>query len=120
MNTNTVVPYDSIDPYNRFRDTADPCSNNHKQNTESVAAWKITLKNLFKAQREVFEIYRKAWPANVTPKEVAALLGKPLHAVSGRCSGGKQEGILVATDEIRSGSRALVLSEEWAYHLGLL
>jgi len=107
MNTNTIVPYDSIDPYNRFRDTADPCPNNHKQNTESVAAWKTTLNNLFQAQRDVFEVYRKAWPSNVTPKEVALALGKPLHSICGRCSDGKQEGILVATAEIRDGSRAL-------------
>ena len=119
MDSNTVVPYDTLDPYNRYRDTTDPCSNNHRQNTESVAAWEQTLHGLARMQKLVFAEVEKAHPMPITPKEIAANLGRPLHAISGRVTGGKQAGILRATDIIRDGSRAVALTEEWVQILGL-
>jgi hypothetical protein len=111
------IPLVSPDPYQRF--STDPCRHNHHGNIESQKAWQQTLHGLNRCQREVFEVFRQAYPETRTPKEVAAQLDKPLHSVSGRMTGGKSLGILERTDEIRDGSRALVLSSEWAHHLGL-
>jgi hypothetical protein len=74
IEANTVIPYETLGPYNRFRDTADPCSNNHKQNTESVSGWHKTFHGLARMQKLVFAEVEKAHPEPITPKEIAAKL----------------------------------------------
>ncbi len=104
------------DPYQRF--STDPCRHRHHGNRESRAAWEQVLQDLCRAQRAVFEVYLKAHPTPLTPKEVAAALGKKLHEISGRCAEGKELGILRATNTIRDGSRALELTPDWQKHMG--
>lgn len=106
------------DPYNRFKD-GDPCANKHRGNAESRAAWQKVLTDLCRAQRIVFEVFLRAHPTPMTPKEVAAALGKRLHEISGRCTEGKELGILRATGIVRDGSRALELTPDWQDHMGV-
>lgn len=114
LTDSTVV---SNDPYQRFSD--DPCKHKHHGNMESRAAWEKVKRDLLRAQRVVFEVVLRAHPEPVTPKEIARELGKPLHAISGRVTEGKELGILRASDIVREGSRAVALTEDWREHMGL-
>jgi hypothetical protein len=110
-------PQIGLDPYQRF--STDPTRHKHHGNRESRAAWKGVLRDLLRAQRVVFEVVLRAHPEPVTPKEIARELGKPLHAISGRVTEGKELGILRATDIVRERSRAVALTEDWRDHMGL-
>jgi hypothetical protein len=93
------------DPYQRF--STDITRFKHRGNEESVAAFNHCHAYFQKSKQAVWEVFMKAWPEPVTPKEVAMTLGKPLHAISGRCAELKQDGLLIPTGTVRDGSRAL-------------
>jgi len=96
------------DPYQRF--STDPTRHKHHGNQESRAAWEKVLLKLTESQEDVLLIIQGAHPEPITPKEIANVLGKPLHSVSGRCTELKEQGLVEKSDIVRSGSRALRLA----------
>lgn len=96
------------DPYQRF--STDPTRHKHHGNRESRAAWEKVLLKLTESQEDVLLIIQGAHPEPITPKEIANVLGKPLHSVSGRCTELKEQGLVEKSDIVRNGSRALRLA----------
>lgn len=83
----------------------DVCFSRHKGSPESVDANKRVDKT--KGQQEVLTLLsRGAW---LTSKEIAALLNKPLNAVSGRLSELRAMGKIEKTGERRCGAAVLRL-----------
>jgi predicted Rossmann fold nucleotide-binding protein DprA/Smf involved in DNA uptake len=112
MSTDTLLfndtPIVSNDPYQRFSD--DPCKNKHHGNRESRIAWELVLQKLTETQEDVLAIIQEAHPEPITAKEVASVLGKPFHSVSGRCTELKEQGLVEKSEIVRDGSRALRLA----------
>lgn len=80
----------------------DPCAAKHQGNAQSVAAF---ARCDAKGDRErIMALYANG--ARYTPKEIAAMLGKPLHTISGRFSSLKG-GRLRPTGVVRDGSGEL-------------
>ena len=107
MAVNTAI---SNDPYNRFRDKDDVCSNNHRQNRESVAAWNQVLEHLNEMQEEVLLVIQTVFPNSITNKEIGYELNWPLHRVTPRTCELKIAGLIEPTEETRNGSRCLRLA----------
>jgi hypothetical protein len=95
-------------------------SGRHGGNAESQAAYERLRGSLTRSQKEAADLYRGIYPESLTSKEVARLLNKPLHSVSGRCTEGKQDGWLRPTDVVRDGSRALKWEPSFEYWETLL
>lgn len=60
----------------------DPCANKHKGNQHSKEAFKRV--NVGSQNQRILALYSDG--SKLTPKEVAARMGVPLHTVSGRFS----------------------------------
>src|SRR5579864_6670866 len=98
-----------LDPYQRF--SKDPTRHKHHGNRESRAAWEQVLRKLTESQESVLEVIHNVHPEPITPKEIANVMGKPLHSVSGRCTELKEQGLVEPSDVVRNGSRALRLAD---------
>jgi chromosome segregation and condensation protein ScpB len=96
------------DPYQRF--STDPTRHKHHGNRESRAAWEKVLLKLTESQEDVLLIIQGAYPEPITPKEIANVMGKPLHSISGRCTELKEQGLVEPSDIVHNGSRALRLA----------
>lgn len=82
----------------------DICFNRHCGNAESIEAnGKVDKRQ---GQRDVIATLTNA---TLTSKEIAAKLGKPLNAISGRCSELKMAGVIVPTGVRREGAAELML-----------
>jgi len=87
----------------------DVTSRKHQDNPNSAAAWdKIRPANAEECMR-VLRLLRLA--ASLTGKEVAVLLAKEFHTVSGRLSQLKEAGYAVATKERRDGCGVVKITE---------
>src|SRR6266481_9735429 len=94
------------DPYDRFND--DPTRHKHGGTDTSRAAWEKARRGRAQCQQQVLDVLRQAYPEGMTGKEIAAALGKPFHAVSGRITELLEDG-LVRKGEIRNGGRVIYL-----------
>lgn len=65
-------------------DTIDPCLSRHKGNEQSNEAWNRV--DAHGDRERIMALYADG--AKLTPKEVAVMLGKPLHTISGRFTAG--------------------------------
>ena len=63
-------------------------------NPESDAAFQRLLPKLGQSRAEVLAVIMAAGGDGITSKEVAAILGKPLHCISGRVSELKHSGLV--------------------------
>lgn len=81
----------------------DVCAAKHQANPESTAA--NTRVNKSAARQEVYDALVR-W-GDMTCKEIAQRLGKPMHKVSGRLTELKALGMVAPTDEVRDGGRVM-------------
>ncbi len=86
--------------------TLDPCARKHGGNPESQAAWQFVRAG--NDSERILSFYSNG--AKLTPKEVAQLMDKPLHAISGRFVG-LRGGKLRKTGVVRDGSAELEATE---------
>lgn len=92
----------------------DVCARKHKGNRQSKAAnitaapWKPGIRRfligciLFNGRE------------GATAKELTYLAEKPLHAISGRLSEAKRDGLIFDSGRVRDGCAVLVGRKEWA------
>jgi hypothetical protein len=81
VNQRPLFPYD---PDQLPAAPRDPTAGKHGGAPESIAAWEQQKQHLAADQAAVLELIREAGANGMTSKEIAARLGKPLHAISGR------------------------------------
>lgn len=86
-------------------DTIDPCLGKHGGNEQSLAAYERIDVHL--ARERIMSYYADG--SRYTPKEIAAMMGVPLHHISGRFTSLKG-GRLRKTGVVRDGSSELEAS----------
>lgn len=85
----------------------DICSNRHRGNAASVAAFtQAQLK--FGTQREEIYALLRSRRMGLTSKEIAPHFGWPLNAMSGRLTELKRDGKIRGTKQRRNGAEVLV------------
>lgn len=85
--------------------TLDITAGKHQGNDESREAYK---KNRHVAAEQRSEVLRLITARPSTMKEVAVLMGVPLHTISGRGSELKKAGLIEPTGAVRQGSAELL------------
>lgn len=83
-------------------DVIDPCASRHKGNEQSQQAWERV--DAQGDRERIMAFFANG--ARYTPKEIAAMMGKPLHTISGRFASLKG-GRLRKTGVVRDGSAEL-------------
>lgn len=83
----------------------DICAAKHKGNKESVEANKRVAPKKAPARQLVHDTLRQRGP--MTCKEVARLLGKPMHWISGRITELKGMSLVEETGAVRDGGRVV-------------
>lgn len=86
----------------------DICSNRHKQNPQSRAANKRVNKEVDRLR--VLTIIREQGQA--TSKQIASIMGKDLHKISGRISELKSDAIIEETGAKRDGCALLKIASK--------
>ena len=84
----------------------DICRNKYGDNQESAAAFETIKLTRAESRMQVLIALREH--GGLTCKELAALMGKPMHAVSGRISELKAMGFAEPTAELRDGGRVII------------
>lgn len=97
------------DPFDRFND--DPTRHKHGGTDTSRAAWKKARRGRARCQIEVLDVLHGAYPDGLTGKEIAARIGKPFHAVSGRITELLEECLVRKSAEIRNGGHVIYLEK---------
>jgi len=87
------------------QETLDPCLSRHGGNEQSNAAFRRV--NVTKGQQEILNAMRGG--GKLTSKELASILNKPLHFVSGRLSELKAKNRIRPTGRPRHGAMELEL-----------
>lgn len=81
-----------------------------RHNQESIAAWGRALHSVENDRERIVFVMRylasHGCHTGLTPKEFAAFVGKPLHAISGRFGDLAALGRIRRTEFVRDGSRA--------------
>jgi len=93
-------------------DPDDVCLGRHLGNDESDRANRIIHGSKEQTRLRILELVKASGDRGMTCSEIAAALGKEMHAISGRLSEMKIDGRLVATDRTRktpTGTPARVL-----------
>jgi transposase len=91
---------------------SDPTVNYHGGNTESAAAYVSLARDLNRLRKAVRDYVRTQGDRGATCEEIEDGLGLSHQTVSARCTEGKRDGWLLATDvrrATRSGRSARVL-----------
>jgi DNA-binding MarR family transcriptional regulator len=97
------------EPSNSLGELFDICSNRHKGNTESTAAFQSIRGRLTAQQQRVLNCIRNS--EGLTCNEIAEKLGATPNEISGRCSELKRNGEIrkSGTRLTRSGNPAAIL-----------
>lgn len=96
-----------IDPYDRFND--DPCRHKHGGTDTSNAAWEKARHGVAECQQIILDVLRHSHSYGMTCKEIAGVLGKAMHKISGRITELLESGLVRKSGEIRDGGKVIQL-----------
>lgn len=95
------------DPYDRFND--DPCRRKHGGTDTSNRAWEKAKHGVAECQQVILDVLRQSYPYGLTCKEIAGVLGKAMHKISGRITELLEAGLVRKSNETRNGGRVIQL-----------